>query len=68
MKTVIIAEAGVNHNGDMDIAKRLIDEAKKAGADYVKFRRRWTAHLNMRRKQNIKSAKQGLMRHSYRWH
>lgn len=37
MKTVIIAEAGVNHNGDMDIAKRLIDEAKKAGADYVKF-------------------------------
>lgn len=33
----IIAEAGVNHNGDMDIAKNLIDEAKKAGADAVKF-------------------------------
>lgn len=37
MKTVIIAEAGVNHNGDMGLAKRLIDEAKKAGADFVKF-------------------------------
>lgn len=37
MKTIIIAEAGVNHNGDMNLAKKLIDEAKKAGADYVKF-------------------------------
>lgn len=37
MHTIIIAEAGVNHNGDMNLAKRLIDEAKKAGADYVKF-------------------------------
>lgn len=37
MRTVIIAEAGVNHNGDMNLAKRLIDEAKIAGADFVKF-------------------------------
>ncbi len=37
MKTIIIAEAGVNHNGDINIAKKLIDEAKKAGADIVKF-------------------------------
>ena len=37
MKTIVIAEAGVNHNGDMDIAKRLIDEVKKTGADYIKF-------------------------------
>ncbi len=37
MHTIIIAEAGVNHNGDMDLAKKLIDEAKIAGADYVKF-------------------------------
>lgn len=33
----IIAEAGVNHNGSIDIAKRLIDAASEAGADYVKF-------------------------------
>lgn len=33
----IIAEAGVNHNGDVVLAKRLIDEAAKAGVDAVKF-------------------------------
>ncbi len=36
-KVVIIAEAGVNHNGDITIAKQLIDVAAEAGADYVKF-------------------------------
>src|SRR3989344_2160713 len=35
--TYIIAEAGVNHNGDIELAKRLIDVAKDAGADAVKF-------------------------------
>ncbi|MBN1765636.1 MAG: N-acetylneuraminate synthase family protein [Sedimentisphaerales bacterium] len=33
----IIAEAGVNHNGQLDIALKLVEEAKKAGADCVKF-------------------------------
>ena len=37
MKALIIAEAGVNHNGDMAIAYRLIDAAAAAGADMVKF-------------------------------
>lgn len=37
MKTMIIAEAGVNHNGDIELAKQLIDVAAKAGADLVKF-------------------------------
>lgn len=37
MKTTIIAEAGVNHNGDIRIAKSLIDSAANAGANYVKF-------------------------------
>lgn len=36
-KVVIIAEAGVNHNGSVEIAKRLVDEAAKAGVDYIKF-------------------------------
>lgn len=36
-KTLIIAEAGVNFNGDMEIAKKLIDVAVDAGADIVKF-------------------------------
>jgi len=37
MKTIIIAEAGVNHNGDISLAKKLIDIAADAGADLVKF-------------------------------
>lgn len=37
MSVLIIAEAGVSHNGDMELAKRLIDVAADAGADLVKF-------------------------------
>jgi len=36
-KTVIIAEAGVNHNGSFNQAKKLIEAASESGADYVKF-------------------------------
>jgi N,N'-diacetyllegionaminate synthase len=36
-RTLIIAEAGVNHNGDLELAKQLIDAAAEAGADLVKF-------------------------------
>ncbi|MFT5170852.1 MAG: N,N'-diacetyllegionaminate synthase, partial [Candidatus Marinamargulisbacteria bacterium] len=36
-KTFIIAEAGVNHNGDISLAEKLIVAAKEAGADAVKF-------------------------------
>ena len=36
-KVLIIAEAGVNHNGSLELAKRLIDVAAEAGVDYVKF-------------------------------
>ncbi len=40
MHTFIIAEVGINHNGDMDIAKQLIDAAESAGCDAVKFQKR----------------------------
>jgi N-acetylneuraminate synthase len=36
----VTAEIGINHNGDIDIAKKLIDMAKKAGCDAVKFQKR----------------------------
>ncbi len=39
-KVFIIAEAGINHNGDLDIAKRLVWAAKEAGADAIKFQKR----------------------------
>ena len=40
MKTQIIAEIGINHNGDLRIAKKLIDIAEFAGCDVVKFQKR----------------------------
>jgi len=36
-QTIIIAEAGVNHNGDLELARQLVDAAAEAGADLVKF-------------------------------
>ncbi|MFT4280070.1 N-acetylneuraminate synthase family protein [Microbacterium sp.] len=38
--TYVIAEIGLNHNGDVEIAKQLIDVARRAGADAVKFQKR----------------------------
>jgi len=40
MSIFIIAEIGINHNGDVEIAKQLIDVAKDSGADAVKFQKR----------------------------
>ncbi len=44
-KTLIIAEAGVNHNGSIELAKQLIDAAASAGVDYVKFQTFKTENL-----------------------
>ena len=43
--TLIIAEAGVNHNGSIELAKQLIDAAADAGVDYVKFQTFKTENL-----------------------
>ena len=40
MDVKIICEIGINHNGDLDIAKKLIDVSKEAGADIVKFHKK----------------------------
>ena len=52
-KTIIIAEAGVNHNGNINLAKKLINVAAKAGADYVKFQTFDVDHLILK---NTKTA------------
>lgn len=39
-RTEVVAEVGINHNGSLDLALRLIDVAELAGADYVKFQKR----------------------------
>jgi N,N'-diacetyllegionaminate synthase len=62
-KIFIIAEAGVNHNGSVELAKRLVDEAVQAGADCVKFQTfsaERLASLNAEKasyqKENVKGA------------
>ena len=39
-KPYLIAEIGINHNGDLSVAKKLIDNAKEAGFNAVKFQKR----------------------------
>ena len=55
-KTIIIAEIGVNHNGCVKTAKRLINAAKRCGADYVKFQTFFSELLvtKIAKKVNIK--------------
>ena len=62
-KITIIAEAGVNHNGNINYAKKLVLMAKKAGADYVKFQtfktdnlvKKNTPLVNYQKNKKIKS-------------
>ena len=56
MKTIIIAEAGVNHNGSISKALKLVDYAAKAKADYIKFQTYVTEDLVQKKLQlaNIK--------------
>ena len=45
MKTIIIAEAGVNHNGSLKTAMKMVDVASKAKADFIKFQTFVTENL-----------------------
>ena len=56
-KTIIIAEAGVNHNGNITLAKKLIDVAKNAGADFVKFQSFKTENLVRKNNNQFKILK-----------
>ena len=47
-KVYVIAEAGINHNGNLGLAKKLVDEAAKFGADAVKFQT-WKTELMVTR-------------------
>lgn len=57
--TLIIAEAGVNHNGDFDTAKRMIEVAKDAGADIVKFQTSITSTSKFSEKANYQKRETG---------
>ena len=64
MNTIIIAEAGVNHNGKISLAKKLISAAANAGANYVKFQTYKTENIVVQnsklanyQKENIKKFK-----------
>ena len=64
----IIAEAGVNHNGSVDLALKLIDSAKASGADAVKFQTfgPTSSLLALRIRRHIKNGPRRLRNHSLR--
>ena len=59
-KTIIIAEAGVNHNGSIPMAKKLIKVASKAGADYIKFQTFDVDHLILKNTKTAAYQKKNL--------
>ena len=54
MSTLVIAEAGVNHNGSLEKAKKMISVAKKAGANYIKFQAYKTEYLVSKKAKKAK--------------
>ena len=60
-RVFIIAEAGVNHNGDIRIAKKLVDAAKSAGVDAVKFQTFKAENLVSRKAEKAEYQKQNTL-------
>ena len=66
--TYLIAEIGINHNGDLNIAKRLIEESTRAGFDAVKFQKRtvdvvFTKEELLRPRESIFGDTNGALKH-----
>ena len=66
MSVFIIAEAGINHNGSISIAKKLIEVASRSGADAIKFQTYKTENLvtNYAKKANYQKKKIGKRSHN----
>ena len=62
MSVFIIAEAGVNHNGSIKLAKQLVDVAVNAGADAVKFQTFKAADLVIKNAQKAEYQKNNRFR------
>jgi len=58
--TIVIAEAGINHNGDMQKAKKLINAAAKSGADIIKFQTHMPKHQMLRQTKGASYVKQDI--------
>ena len=54
MSIFVIAEIGINHNGDLNLCKKLIKEAKECGCDAVKFQKRTIKNLAIKEVLNAK--------------
>ena len=61
--TLIIAEAGVNHNGDIGLAKELVDIASECGADIVKFQT-WKTELLVTKSSKLADYQKKNITHS----
>ena len=53
MKTFTIAEIGINHNGNVEIAKKLILQAKNSGFDAVKFQKRTVENVYSKKELDL---------------
>lgn len=66
MGTLIIAEAGVNHNGNLETAYKMIDVAKEAGVDIVKFQTSVTSNFKFSEKAEYQKRETGAKKRNWR--